>query len=372
MFRRCFALLAVPVVCAAAGPASAFDDWTGRWGGTLSLYGQFSPSYINVDDGTESNGAVVDNSHSVSRIGLILRRSFGDGEFRFRFETSLGVRQSDAVSQTYIGPAFDWTRDDIRYLDLIWDRGSAGKFSIGHGSMATDQVAMADLSGTNLVNEVSVPDLAGGFEFLTSAGALSGTTVKSAYKTFDGVRRARLRYDRPVAAIDGLVLSVSAGAEILKKNNNENNFDVSATYQRDFGTVRVEGAAGASLTKVSGLTTKSDLVGSFSALHEPTGLSATIAAGLGNTAGQLVYFKLGYQADLFGAGPTAFSVDTYLGTDIAFPGSVSRAWGFGVVQHLRRPDVQVYLGFRRYRLSDATPATYLPMRAVQFGTRWQF
>lgn len=238
--------------------------------------------------------------------------------------------------------------------------------------MATDKVAMADLSGTEVVNGVSVPDIAGGFAFRSASGALTAVTVKSAYRTFDGIRRARVRYDWPVAHTEGLVFSVSAGTEILKRNNDEQNIDVAVHYTRQLGDFRIEGAAGASVTRQAGQVTREDFVGSFSVLHRPSGLSATVASGTDNVSAQLVYFKLGYQVDLLAAGPTAFSVDTYRGSDIAYGGSVSRAWGVGVVQHLKRPGVQIYLGFRRYSLSDASPTRYLPLRAVQFGTRWRF
>ena len=370
--RRTETILAFVLVLAGAGMARAFEDYTGHWGGTWSPYGQFSPSAIGVGDGTGWKFRAVDNANSNSRLGFVMRRALGRGEFRFRFETGLGIRQSSEVSQGFTGDAIDWTRSDIRFLDLIWDRGALGTFSVGHGSMATDQVALADLSGTVLVTGVSVPDMAGSFLFRTTGGILSPISVKSAYKTYDGIRRARLRYDRPVARVEGLTLSISAGAEILKKNNTEANVDVAATYQRKTDRFRLEGAIGASLTRQNNRVTRNDVIGSVSFLHRPSGVSVTVAASTSNTGGAMSYLKLGYLADLIPAGPTALSVDIYDGADIAAPGSRSRAWGIGIVQHLPRPDVEVYLGFRRYSYSDSSPLSYHPLRAVQFGTRWQF
>lgn len=372
MYRHPLAVLALAVAAMLPGAAAAFDDYTGRWGGTWSAYGQLSPSAIGVDDGQQTETVGVDNSQSISRIGLILRRPFGRGQFRFRFETSLGLRESKNVSQVFTGPAFDWNRSDIRFFDTIWDFGSRGTVSVGHGSMATDNVAKADLSGTDLANSVSVPDMAGNFLFRTSSGVLSPVAVKSAYETFDGIRRARLRYDWPVPTVQGLVLSTSVGAEILKKNNNENNLDIAFSYRSKFDAVSVQAAAGASLTWVSGQRTRKDLVASVSVLHRASGLSLTAAAGTGNPGGHLAYVKLGYQAHILDAGPTAFSVDAYRGWDLASQGSLSEAWGVAVVQHLRRPGLQVFVGLRRYKFADLSALSYLPLNAVQVGTRWQF
>ena len=370
MSRRTVAALAIVLALAGANRATAFDDYTGRHGRVLSAYGQLSLAGIHVDDGVGGKSAGVDNTHSVSRVGLVLRRQRAFGEFRFRFETSLGLRQSDQVSQTWTGPAVSWTRGDIRYLDFILDRGSAGTYSIGHGSMATDQVMTADLSGTKLANSVSVPDMAGGFEFRTIAGALSGIAVDDAYKTFDGIRRARIRYDR--AFLKGFKFSVSAGAEILEKNNDELNLDVSVTYRGTVGDFQMEGAAGASITRQVRVLTRADIVGSFSALHVPSGLSLTVASAVDDGNSRLAYLKIGYLADIFSVGPTALSADTYVGKNISVAGSRSKAWGLALVQHLPRPNVQVYLGVRKYDYDDATVAIYRPVKAVMFGTRWQF
>ncbi|MFV0513923.1 MAG: porin [Jhaorihella sp.] len=372
MNRKTETLLAFVLVLAGTGVARAFEDYSGHWGGTWSPYGQFAPSVIGVGDGTGHKFAAVDNANSNSRLGFVMKRALGRGEFRFRFETGLGLRQSSEVSQAFTGDALDWTGSDIRFLDLIWDLGPVGTFSVGHGSMATDQVALADLSGTVLVTGVSVPDMAGSFLFRTTGGVLSPVSVKSAYKTYDGIRRARLRFDRPVARVAGLTLSVSAGAEILKKNNTETNVDVAATYERTTARFRMEGAIGASLTRQNNRVTRNDVVGSFSLLHRPSGVSVTAAASTSNTGGRMSYLKLGYLADLVAAGPTAISLDIYDGADIAVPGSRSRAWGVGIVQHLARPDIEIYLGARRYSYSDGSPLSYRPLRAIQFGTRWQF
>ncbi|MCY1245045.1 hypothetical protein D9M72_581550 [compost metagenome] len=57
--------------------------------------------------------------------------------------------------------------------------------------------------------------------------------------------------------------------------------------------------------------------------------------------------KVGYQADIFEVGKTAFSVDAYFGKDIAGRGSKSDSYGAQVVQNLDYLQTELYLGARR-------------------------
>lgn len=349
--------------------ARAFDDYTGPLGGTTSIYGQFSPSFLSVRDGTGVYRTLADNSHSVSRIGLVTKRDFDVGQFSLRFETEFGFRQSNDVSQISKGEALEWDKSDVRFLDAAFRISRRGTLSVGHGSMSTDQVAMADLSGTGLANNVSVPDMAGGMFFRTDDGQLSAISVDNAFNTFDGVRRARLRYD--FRNVHGLVLSVSAGAEVLQDNNDEENFDIAATYQGDIGAFDIQAAAGASMTWQGARRTRKDLVGSVSALHRDTGASLTFAAGQGSAGGLFSYFKVGYKRNWSGLGVTSVSIDYHLGHDIAFPGSTSEAWGIGLVQNLIRYNVDVFVGYRGYALEGGS-RVYQDIHALQMGARWRF
>ncbi|WP_146345048.1 porin [Phaeobacter marinintestinus] len=350
-------------------PLLAFDDYTGPLGVTTRVYGQFSPSYLSVRDGGQVTRTLADNSNSVSRVGLILRRPFEVGEFQFRFETAMGFRESGKVSQLDRGDPFDWDESDIRFVDTAFQINKRGLFSFGHGSMATDQVASADLSGTKLANSVSVPDMAGGMFFRNTSGALSAIKVKSAFNTFDGVRRARLRYD--FRARRGITLSVSAGAEILQDDNDEENFDVAATYIDTIGKFDIQGAVGGSITNQNNRRTRKDLVGSVSVLHKPTGISATVAGGQGSSGGLFTYAKIGLQRDWSQLGPTALSFDYHYGQDIVVNGSISQSWGVAVVQRLERQQIDVFFGYRGYAL-QGVGVSLQDVHAIQMGARWRF
>ena len=62
------------------------------------------------------------------------------------------------------------------------------------------------------------------------------------------------------------------------------------------------------------------------------------------TDGRYGYVKLGYQADFFEVGKTAFSVDAYYGEDIAATGSNSTSFGAQLVQNLDYLQTELYLG----------------------------
>lgn len=368
---RGFALIMLASAAGALGgtPARAFDDYAGPLGTTTSIYGQFSPSLLSAHDGDGYTTALADNSNSVSRLGLRIQREFDLGTFQLRFETAMGFRESKSVKQTSSVKGFDWDRTDIRFVDASFHFGGRGVFSVGHGSMATDQVAMADLSGTTLATSVSVPDMAGGMVFRTQSGVLTGIPVKSAFNTFDGVRRARLRYDfRPIR---GVTLSVSAGSEVLRQRNDEQNFDAAITYVESFRGIELEGAMGASISSLNNQRTRKDLVGSVSARHPGSGLNLTLASGQGSAGGVFYYAKLGLRRGWWDIGHTAVSVDFHRGHDIATPGSSSTAWGIGIVQRLDRQEVDLFLGYRNYAL-DGPALDLQDVQAVQMGARWRF
>lgn len=313
---------------------------------------------------------MVDNTHSSNRIGFVLNRAAEGRELRFRIETGLGFRQSDAVSQTYTGDWIDWEPSDIRYVDFSWQFDRFGRLSIGHGGMAADQTASTDLSGTGLANGVSVPDIAGGFEFRTVAGALSGVSIKSACKIFDGIRRAWIRYDtRPV---NGFTLSVSAGAKVFEEDNSEDNYDIALRYENEIGPFKMQGAVAASATRKNDEPTRQYQVESLSALHNPSGLSFTVSTGIGNPGGRGIYGKLGYQQDWLAVGRTYLSIDYIYSKDIAFADARSRAWGAAIVQNFRDQEFGLFLGLRNYSLTGAAATGYQDIRAAHLGSRWRF
>jgi len=359
----------VAIAASLAMPAAADElKYENGSGGSVLLYGQLDPAYLSFDDGVSRTSEVVDNTNSNSRVGLWLRQSYGENEFTFNFETALGLRPSAGLSQNFTPKGVNWQRTSIRKVDFAYRTARYGTFSAGQGSMATDGVATVDLSGTTVATYASIPFTAGAFRFRTSAGVLSARTIGGAFGSFDGGRLGRVRYDSP--GFNGFTVSASFGEQILAQNVDFETRDIALRYAGEFGDFRVKGAIGYAEIELAGGVEREDTIGSVSVLHS-SGFNATLASGKRTSAGSYGYGKLGYQAQWFGVGKTALSVDYYRGSDRVSAGSTSTSYGFGAVQKFDKQRVEAYLGYRTYELSE-TAVSYRDASSVLFGARWKF
>ena len=343
------------------------SDETSNGGSTL-VYGQFDPAYLSFDDGVSTTSEIADNTNSNSRIGFWYRKPTDTGEFSINLETSFGLRPSAAVNQIATPDAINWRRTNIRKIEAIWKDKRYGTFFLGQGSMSSDGASSQDLSGTTLVLYNSLGDTAGAFLFRTTAGALSTKTIGQAFGSYGGSRKTRVRYD--TASFGGVRLSISYGEEALVKDADLNVADFGVLYSGQIGSVTMVGAVAYSRAEFGSGATRHDTVGSFSLLHD-TGFNVTVAAGHRKEAGSYAYAKLGYKADWFSVGSTALAIDYYSGQDTTSPGSDSDSFGIGVVQSFDSANVEAYLGYREYGLTE-TAVSYRDASSVLFGARWKF
>lgn len=395
MIRRFFILaLASCFGAASALPAAADLTFANDKGGSVELYGHFSPSVLSVDDGVNTRTAFADNDNSSSRVGLNIRQDLrNDWTFRFRFETNLGFRTTSLLTNN---PAlrvsrFDWDREDLRHIDFQLRSKTYGNVFLGQGSMSGDGVAEFDTSGTTLAASVSVPDGAGGFEFTNAVtSALTGVDVTTAFTNFDASRRVRLRYDTP--AFNGFRVSVSAGENLLSldTSRDDTHYGAALTYENTFetGTKLEAGIAYERRDRDNkgrrADTERDDVYGSASVLLT-NGLNFTLAAGqretrtqafgaapaMSSPTGAYVYGKIGYIANIVSVGKTAFSIDYYRGENRATSGDTSESWSLAVVQTLPHR-LEAYLGYRRLTYADTTGVRYNDMDAWLVGGRWRF
>ena len=339
-------------------------------GGTFQFYGQLSPAYLTFDDGGQKSGLVVDNSNSNSRLGVWYRRPFIWGQLNVNFETAVGFRGSNSISQNFQISAFNWSKSNIRKAEVIWDTNRIGTFYLGQGSMASDGVANRDLSGTSIVSYVGIPDVAGAYFLRTQAGGLSSVAIGTAFPNFDGGRRTRLRYDtRPYR---GFVFSTSIGKQVLSNFVQTQDSDAVIRYDGDFARFRIIAAGGYTWINRKTAANNRTVVGSFSIEHKATGISFTTSSGSRNTQGSYRYFKLGYKAELPRLGPFSISIDYYGANNMVSGGSRSESYGMGILQRFSNPRVEAYLGVRTYRFTDPSPVRYRDADSVLVGARWKF
>ena len=336
----------------------------------FEFYGQINKGLLVFDDGGSTLGYFpVDNGNSSSRVGIRLYGAISEGwslggnlEWEWNPYSTTNVNQLNRDD-------FDWETDLLRKAEAYLTSDTLGKLWLGQGSMASDSTAEVDLSGTSVVGYSLVSDMAGGPFFRMDDGLLSTLHVKDAFTNFDGLgRKLRVRYDTPSFA--GFSLATSVGTQVVPTETNVTVWDIAARYENTFDDFKVAGAIAYSEPGDD----QQLFDGSVSVLHEPTGISLTVAAAYSDEEtvdGRYGYVKLGYQADFFEVGKTAFAVDAYYGEDIAAGGSDSTSFGAQFVQNLDYLQTELYLGVRSYSY-DETVTAFDDSVAVLTGARVKF
>lgn len=335
---------------------------------SFDFYGHLNFGLFNTDDGFDEETYFTDNDNSNTRVGFNWINEFSaDRSLRFNFETGVGLNGSSAVTIDDTDLDFDWDKTDLRKFEFIYKVSNFGTFSFGQGSTASDGVAEADFSGTNVIAYSGIADLAGSIEFRASDGSASGLDIGDVFKSFDGARRFRVRYDTP--SIHGVSFSVSGGEEILADGDENEYYDAAARYAADYGEIRTDVRVGYGW--VSG--GQDVLSGSLATLHEPTGLSLAISSGAEQSKGdaEFVYVKLGWQQNWFSAGTTALSLDYNDGNDFEFNGTESTSASFAIVQKLDAQSLEVYAVWRTFEL-EAPGSSFEDIDVFAIGARWKF
>lgn len=340
---------------------------------TFDFYGQLNFGLFSVDDGTESETYVTDNDNSNTRVGATYSNTLGTGgTIKGHFETALGIDGSAAATMDNHDSDIDLNRTELRKLELIYQTPGLGTFYGGQGSMSADGIAEADFSGTTVVAYSSVSELAGSFQFRPEDGPLSGTSISNAFKSFDGARRARVRYDTPT--YNGFTGSVSWGKDLLVVPDKREFTDLAVKYANDYGAYKVDGRLGYQwINGTEDNETDEEIAsGSFAVLHTPTGLNFAFATGAADEADASYYYaKFGYIQDWFALGSTALSFDIYEGSDFDTDGSDSESFSISAVQRVDAYNLEVYASYRTYEF-DASGTDYEDIDLVVVGARWKF
>jgi hypothetical protein len=357
------------------GGASAFAqslEFSNDSGGSARFYGQFSPVFESYDDGVESYTKLLDNSHSVSRLGFWIDQEFAESELSFNFETALGLPNTEGWSQTEQDQTWEWEQTDIRKLEFIY-KAAFGTIWAGQGSMATDGVTEQDLSGTTLTSKAnSARNSARNFFFRDSdTDDLTDVTIGDVFNDFNGSRRFRLRYDTP--DFNGFTFAAAYGSNWLDETDDRVYYDAAVYYENTFGDVAFEAAGGYNGQQAEGGGDQvSRWIGSMSALHEPSGVNGMMALGTQEDGGNYYYLKGGIIREFVSWGDTAFAIDYYNGSDFETDGSSSVNWGIHVNQAISEQNLQIYAGYRNYSFEDDSGVSFADASSFLFGARWRF
>ena len=313
----------------------------------LAISGQVNRAVNLADDGDETKAYFVDNDASNTRFRLVgTGKVTDDLTIGSRFEVALTSNESSRVSQDD-EDAGDFS--DVRWAEVSFDSKRFGKLSLGKGDTASNNSAEVDLSRTDVVQYASVAAIAGGLQFRDNGDNLTGVSVSDAFKDLDGLSREdRLRYDTP--SFYGFNLAGSAVSD--------QRWDASLWWGGQGYGFKAAAAAAVSDPNLNNVDLLYD--GSFSILHESTGLNFTISGGVQDQDGDdptNLYAKAGWIAGLFSFGDTAFGADYTRSTN--FPTGSDDGYSFGVaaVQEIEDFGTEIYAQYRLYSLDrDGSPS----------------
>ena len=333
----------------------------------LVLSGQINRAINVVDDGDKTEAYFVDSGASGSRFRLVGSAKLDDDlTLGTRIELGFSPNSSSKVSQNKMesGDYFDQ-----RYTDISLTSKRYGTIFLGKGDTASNNSAEIDLSGTDVVQFSSIADIAGGMEFVeSSSDDLSGITISDTFKNFDGLsRKNRLRYDTPT--LYGTHLSTSWISE--------KRWDASIWWGgHGYGLKAAAAAAVAYIsTERNGDDSDYQYDGSFSILHEETGLNFTFSAGKQDVDNQgdpsNIWGKIGWKTDLVSYGKTAFGIDYGESTNIVSDSDDGHSYGATVVQEFINYGAEFYAQYRLFSLDHAAD-TVEDINVATVGTRVRF
>ncbi len=339
---------------------------------SLAISGHINRAVNIADDGEDTQAYFVDNDVSNSRIRFV-------GTGQITPETSLGPTVEIAFSPNN---SFDVSQDneiaddfiDVRKVEAFVRNDRYGQVLFGKGAAAADDTAEYDLSlVAGPIMYSGIADIVGGLQFTDNDGELSGLTVGDAFFNFDGNRQDRVRYDSPVYG-PGVQLSVSTGAD--------QRADAAMTWGGDYGNWSgVDIGDVTTLGAVSIRDPNEDdvdlrLAGSFTALHNPTGVSVTVSAGTDskdNAADPYnLYSKVGWDTSFFPVGPTGFGADLTYTENFSGDGDEGIGVGLAAIQLIEDFGMELYSQFRVFDLDRESGDNVNEIVVGTVGTRIKF
>ncbi len=331
----------------------------------LAVSGQVNRAVNMVDDGDNTKAYYVDNDASNSRIRFIgTAKMTDDLTLGSRLEFAIAPNESSTVTQGNEGGDENFLQD--RWAEVSFDSKTFGKLSLGKGDTASNNTAEVDLSRTDVIDYASISDIVAGLKFRTKSGKdLTSFNVSDAFNDQDGLsRQSRVRYDTP--SLYGFSL---AGSVISNQRSD------AALFWGGQG-LGFKAAAAAAVSNPNQDNTNLRYDGSFSILHEATGLNLTLSAGRLDKDNQgdptNLYAKLGWIANFFDFGYTAFGVDYTQSSNLPDGTYDGYSVGASVVQSLDNFGTELYLQYRLFSLDSGPNPAVEDINAVTAGARVKF
>ena len=363
---------------------------------SVTLSGFVAHNVMFWDDGTQSDMYIGDGGNYGSRFRFVGTAKISPNVTAgFLYEFGISNNGIDAHNQLNGG---DDLGGGVALRDTtVWLRHSQlGMVKVGHGSTATDNLVLIDLSGCGGACTPDVGLYGGGMilrgnngVFAAAAGDAWFRAIRG-HESWDTTRRNHIMYETPT--LHGFSIQAAVAED--------NYWDVAVRYAGEMGGFRIAGgigyqvdtehntgAGGPGLNTVLCTTrcdTKTtDIKGAISVMHVATGLFATFSAGNREIEGgrplpgvytgpDLRYWHViaGISNNFTGIGRTVLfgeygehkgglAQSAHFGLvtahDLVSDSKVT-AWGIGVTQHVDAAAMELFITYKHFEL-DATGFT---------------
>lgn len=338
----------------------------------LAISGQINRAMSIADDGDKTDAYFVDSDASNTKVRFVGTALINDDlTMGGKLEVAFAPNESGDVNQNS-QESGDFS--DQRYADLTLTSKRYGMLYLGKGDTSSNGTAEVDLSGTDLIQYASTADIVGGLFFRQSSDdvLLDGedgrprVRVSDAFKDFDGLsRKSRLRYDTPNFHGFGLSGSVIS----------DRRWDTALRWGGDgYG---VKAAAAAAVAYLHEDDSDYQYSGSFSVLHEETGLNFTFSTGTKDADNRdddpyNMWGKIGWLTSLNSFGKTAFGIDYGHSENIAADDYEGDTFGVAVVQNFDDYATQVYFQYRNFSLDTDDDPNVSDINVGSIGARVKF
>ncbi len=331
----------------------------------LAISGQVNRAVNIAADGKNTKAYFVDNDASNTRVRFVgTAKASDDLTVGTRIEVAIAPNESSEVSQDNEDESDDFF--DQRWAEVSLDSKRFGKLSLGKGDTASNNSAEVDLSKTDITHYSSIADVAGGLLFRqTNGDTLTDVSVSDAFNNLDGLsRKNRVRYDTPT--FYGFHLATSAVSD--------QRYDGSLWWGGQGYGFKAAGAAAVAFPNEDDTDFQYD--GSFSLLHEDTGLNLTLSAGLKERDNQgdeeNFYAKAGWLTTFFSFGETGFGVDYTRSLNFPTGRDDGYSVGAAAVQQFEEYGTEIYLQYRLYSLDRDVEPSVQDINVGTIGARVKF
>jgi hypothetical protein len=330
----------------------------------LAISGQVNRAVNIAEDGKNTKAYFVDSDASNTRVRFVgIAKATEDLTVGTRIEVAIAPNESSEVSQD------NEESDDFfdqRWAEVSLDSKRFGKLSLGKGDTASNNSAEVDLSKTDIILYSSIADIAGGLLFRqTNGDTLTDVSVSDAFNNLDGLsRKNRVRYDTPT--FHGFHLATSAVSD--------QRYDGSLWWGGQGYGFKAAGAVAFADPNQDDTDFQYD--GSFSLLHEDTGLNLTLSAGLKERDNQgdeeNFYAKVGWLTTFFSFGETGFGVDYTRSLNLPTGRDDGYSVGAAAVQHFDEYGTEIYLQYRLHSLDRDVEPSVQDINVGTIGARVKF